>query len=178
MEQISNQHFWCAVLLVLLIVLIFKTWERPEKGSFCGANPDPGAASEAYALYQLGTRANTTTPFVPPPACVKNVDVAAISEAQALQHAHGLAPGSPYYTPTPLKKKETFSCGEPNPEAQEEKNMLYQLQGPKWGEDFDGLIHQTLTREQAAAKAAKSQKTYGPSARSAIAAGMKSGFEN
>lgn len=180
-------------LLVVLVLLVLVWWARekcmlpgntpltkktcPQKGKFCGTQPDPAAMSEAAGLHELGVRASAegfcgtnpapaalaeaqglmqmgwrpehmkTRPSCAPPA------PAAISEAQSLQHAGALRPGAPYHT------REGFGgrsgCGGASSEAMGEATLLHSLQAlpgsvdPSAGGVDDFAAHR-LTREHAA----------------------------
>lgn len=141
-----------------------------HKGTFCGSSPDPAASSEAMGLFELGVRAGregfagTGCGHASAPAAMAEAQglmqmgwrpehlhsrpscagpaPAAISEAQALQHAHALRPGAPYSS-----------------EALGEAGMIYALQagpGQQFSDDptedraVDGFASHQLSRDRAA----------------------------
>lgn len=109
------------------------------KGAFCGAAPDPAAGAEAAGLFEMGLRAGPEgfaacgggaaapgaaaeaaalmqTGWRPehlrarPPCGPPRPE--AIAEAQALQHAGGMRPQAPYWTPADNRgEKSTFIGG-------------------------------------------------------------------
>lgn len=108
-----------AVAIVILLVVIAAS--SNTKSAFCGALPDPSAASEAKGLFMLGVRPEGFCGANKAPSAVaeyqgltqlgwrpeqfsgKPADPCgdphphAISEAQSLQHAGALKPGAPYH---------------------------------------------------------------------------------
>jgi hypothetical protein len=144
-----------------------------HKGSFCGSTPDPAAGSEAMGLYELGVRAgregfsggcgNTSAPAAMAeaqglmqmgwrpehlrsrPSCAGTAP-AAISEAQALQHANALSPGAPYYSKSGFESGTP--CGAYSSEALGEADMMYALQagpGQQHADDPDSSYSVTAT---------------------------------
>ena len=143
------------------------------KGSFCGAAPDPGAMSEAAGLYELGARMEGFCGSTPAPAAMAEAQglmqmgwrpehmktrpscapphPSAISEAQSLQHANALRPGSPYYSSGVEGFTGHSGCGGVSPEAAGEEHLLQQLQAlddPR--NDVDAFAAQKLRRDRAA----------------------------
>lgn len=150
----------------------------------CSTLPDPAAASEAMGLYELGVRmsekfcggASGTCGSMPAPAALAEYEglrqmgwrpehmrtrptcarpaPAAVSEAQSLQHAQALRPGSPYYT-----VREGFGgrsgCGGVSSEAVGETHLLDALQALPEDEGVDGFAAHKLTRDQAARASAQ-----------------------
>lgn len=145
-----------------------------SKGNFCGsspcgADPDPAAMSEAAGLHELGTRMEGFCCSRAPapsalaeaqglmqmgwrpehlktrPTCA-SAHPAAVAEAQALQHAHALSTGAPYYTERfagGLDEADFY--GVSAPEAEGEAHLLAALQV-----DVDSFAAHKLTRDNAA----------------------------
>jgi hypothetical protein len=183
----NNSKLLYGLLLVLvLLVILYVAWDRcwilagtryGKKGCikklrFCGADPDPGAMSEAMGLYELGVRpsegfrgsASSSCGTTPSPAALAEAQglmqmgwrpehmrtrpscakpsPAAIIEAQSLQSAQALAPTAPYYE----KFHGTPSCGSVSREAAGEARLLDALQAT----DIDKFAAQKVQRDRAA----------------------------
>jgi hypothetical protein len=204
----KDRNLLIAVVVVVVLLLAYWAWYRrrsgkgyPAMSNFCGGLPEPGSMSEAAGLHELGVRMSEgfcgTTPA---PAALAEAQglmqmgwrpehmrarpscggpsPAAVSEAQALQHANALWPGAPYYTKSGFTG--SGGCGGAAPAALGEARLLRSLQALP---SVDGFAAHKLSRDKAAFASTQSRHAELRSnpaqvpARQARLNSMREGFE-